>query len=172
MDLKLNKKIILLFIFNKMINLTKTIYVEPKFLNKNVRENILQVLKDNVNEDCTKDYGYILNIKNYKIIKSEQDIYTLEFEARTLKPEKDKEYTCKVCMITKDGIFGVIDDKQKILIPSSKMKEYKYNDIKNNFTNMESEINIDNMLDVKVTDVMYSDKRLSCIGILLFKKIK
>ena len=52
-----------------MINLTKTIYLEPKFLNKSVRENILQVLKDTVNEDCTKDYGYILSIKDYTIMK-------------------------------------------------------------------------------------------------------
>ena len=75
-------------------------------------------------------------------------------------------------MITKDGIFGIIDDKQKILIPSSKMKDYKYNASKNNFIDKKSEINIDDILDVKVTDVMYSDKRFSCIGTLLFKRIK
>lgn len=153
-----------------MINLTKTIYLEPKYLNENVKENILQVLKDTVNYDCTKEYGYILSVKEYKIIKSEQDIYTLKFKAKTLKPEKGKEYICEVCMITKDGIFGIIDGKQKILIPTTKMKNYKYNTKNNNFNIENSVININDLLHVKVTDIMYSEKRFSCIGSLLCLK--
>ena len=94
------------------IIIQKRICLEPEFLNTNLKKNIFDKLKKTTNNECSKEFGYILNIvklikivDNYVSNASSEIVFEVMFEIETLKPEIDKVFTGEVCMIFGGGIF-------------------------------------------------------------------
>jgi DNA-directed RNA polymerase subunit E'/Rpb7 len=149
----------------------RRISLESKHLDSKLYDNIFNKLKTTTKNDCTQEYGYILdiirivNIKNHKIGRANScNIFNIEFEAETLKPEPGKKFRGKVCMIYNDGIFVIIKNKQKMLIPKNLLTDYDF--ISNTYVNKKTEktIHVDDEIDVIVTACKYNKKSFGCFG--------
>ena len=145
----------------------RRVYLEPKYLDSNLHSHLLQKLRDSIVGECTKEYGHILSItKITEILSNEDTVFTLRFEAKTLKPEIGKILEGKVCMIFKDGIFMKIADKQKLLIPSLSLKDYTYDEESCSYTKEKNIITLNSVIKAKITAVKYDKQNFSCVGTL------
>lgn len=153
----------------------KRICLEPEFLNSNLKKNIFDRLKKSTVNECSKEYGYILDIvklikikDNYVSNATSEIVFEVMFEIETLKPEIDKVFTGDVCMIFVGGIFLNIKNKIKVLIPITSMKEYKFDQTNKIFIKKDKTvIKQGDVLNVKITGIKYSKKNYSCFGDLV-----
>ena len=124
---------------SEVITLQRKITLESEFLNKDIKKNILNKLKESIVNECNQDYGYFLNIIKLKKISSSdissncENVFIVEFEAEILKPAVGKKFDGDVCMILLSGIFLDIQNKLKVLIPTTTLKNYSFNQIENCF---------------------------------------
>ena len=158
------------------IIIQKRICLEPEFLNTNLKKNIFDKLKKTTNNECSKEFGYILNIvklikivDNYVSNASSEIVFEVMFEIETLKPEIDKVFTGEVCMIFGGGIFLNIKNKIKVLIPLTSIKDYKFIQSEKILRKCEDEIKQGDILNVKITGIKYSKKNYNCFGELVDK---
>lgn len=157
---------------NKTI-IEKRVSLNPSFLGKNYKNALIKKIKDLCENDCTQEYGYIIEVKMLNKIKdnyisnvNSDILFNVEFEAITLKPEIGSIFTDKVCMVYNCGIFVNIKDKMKVLIPLTSLKEYKFDSNKKIFYNKETKKEIQEGCDITViiTGLKYSKKNFSCYG--------
>lgn len=149
------------------IIIERRIYIEPKYLDTNLMEHLLKKIKEITTNECTKEYGHILSVNKLVEITGNIDtIFTVKFEATTLKPEPGKKFDAVVCMVYKDGIFVNIAGKQKMLIPVSNLVNYKFNEAENVYINTETKnkISIGNTISIQVTAAKYNNQNFSCVG--------
>lgn len=158
------------------INLIKKrICLEPEYLDSNYKTYLFKKIKDNIQNECNREYGYFINLK--KIVKIEDNsitsnseiIFNVEFEVETLLPEKDKEFECIICMIFVSGIFVNVKNKLKILLPISELSNYSYDHASNSFLSKDknskyNSLKKDDVINVKILDLKYSKKQFSCFG--------
>jgi DNA-directed RNA polymerase subunit E'/Rpb7 len=84
----------------------RRVCLEPRFLDSNIRQHILDKVSEDVSEECTQKNGYILNVSRIvRIISSEGAIFIVELEAETFKPIGGAEVEGTVCMVYQDGIL-------------------------------------------------------------------
>tara|TARA_A100001011_G_scaffold400150_1_gene512732 strand:- start:2611 stop:3096 length:486 start_codon:yes stop_codon:yes gene_type:complete len=160
----------------EVITIQKKIILESSLLNSNILENLFLKLKENITCDCTKEYGYILNVVEIKRIldhkierSNSNNIFFVEFTAEVLKPKEGLEIEGIICMIYKDGIFLNIMEKQKMLIPKSNLANYKFEESGKKFVHIENDKSLKNGDQVKaiITAVGYDNKKYSCFGKLI-----
>jgi DNA-directed RNA polymerase subunit E'/Rpb7 len=158
------------------VTLEKRVCIDNDKLNKNIHEHILTKLKESTINDCTKEHGYILDIKKIINIKDNyisnvncDTIFLVEFLAQTLKPEIGKKFDGQVCMVFPGGIFLNIKDKQKVLIPISTLNNYTYDLINKNFKNFKKIIKEGDTIKVEITGTKYSKQSFSCFGNMIEK---
>ena len=149
----------------------RRICIEHDKLNKDVCSSIFEKIKEITNNECTKEYGYILGVKRLVKIKDNyisnvncDNIFIVLFEAYTLKPEVGKKFKGKVCMLFNGGIFLNIENKQKVLIPVSSLKNYNFDAPKKIFENGDKKISVDDEINVEITGTKYSKQSFSCFG--------
>ena len=157
-----------------IVKLKKRILLESKYLSSDINKYICQNLIKITENECSKDYGYIIEI--IKIIDIQEheigrvnfdNIFTVLFEAKILNPVPDTEFDAIVCLIYKDGIFVNIHNKQKMLIPRKNIEEYDFNEVKNRYETKTSQIKLDDKVRVKITASQYRKKSFSCFGTLI-----
>ena len=156
------------------VTLEKRIILESKYLTRDIKQHICNKLVEITKEECSKDYGYIieiikiLDIKGHEIGRVNFDnIFTVIFEAYILNPVAGAEFEGTVCLIYKDGIFVNIYDKQKMLIPRDNIQDYVFDENKNIYIKGDVIISQDSKLKVKVTASQYRKKSFSCFGTLI-----
>ena len=143
----------------------KKVFLDPKYLDSNITRHLLNVIKKSTKDECTKEYGYILSIKRLvDIIDNEDNVFTVKFEAETLKPEASNTYSGVVCKVYKDGIFIDIAGKQKIMVPAMSLPEWTYKEDKSSFVKEDKCINEGSNVDVTVTASQYNKNSFSCFG--------
>ena len=149
--------------------ITKDIILEAKYLNNNIRENIIDKIRE-LKDSCTEEYGYIIdinndvNIINNKIIDNTGDIlFKIKFGAKVLKPVIGMELNAKINMVFNHGIFCQYLNLP-ILIPYTKLAEYEYIDKK--FKKGGDELQIGDDINIKITDIRYHNKNINCIASL------
>lgn len=152
----------------------KRICIEPEFLDSNIEQNIFNKLKKSTVNQCSKEFGYILDIvklieikDNYISNASSEIVFEVMFEIETLKPEIDKIFTGDVCMIFVGGIFLNIKNKIKVLIPITTMKDYKFIQSEKIFKKDKIVIKQGDVLNVKITGIKYQKKNYNCYGELV-----
>ena len=158
-----------------IVNIEKKITIDSQYLNSNLKNNILNKLKNITKDECSKDYGYYIDVKNFLKIKDNyissncENIFLIEFKAELLKPEAGKIFEGNVCMIFCGGIFLNVLNKLKVLIPISSILNYEFNSTKNTFINKKTlkTINKDDKLKVSITGTKYSKQNFSCFGVLV-----
>lgn len=157
---------------SETITLERKICMDSEFLNKDIKKNIFEKLKEITKDECTQEYGYFLNIIKLKRIKDNyispncENVFIVEFEAEVLKPAVGKKFEGDVCMIYPSGIFLNIKNTQKVLIPTTTLKNYSFNQADNCFVHKKTKkkINIEDKLTVIITGSKYSKKAFSCFG--------
>jgi DNA-directed RNA polymerase subunit E'/Rpb7 len=151
----------------------KRICLHSKYLDQNIMKYLFSKLEELTNSSCSYEHGHILKIEkiieivDHEIGRADTDnIFTVKFEAQILKPEKGIEMTGKVCMIYKDGIFINVMNKQKILIPRSKLSEYIFLEIDNIYqhNNNKKIIKLNDILTAVVIVAGYTNQSYSCFG--------
>jgi len=160
----------------KTILIERRICLEPKYLNKNYKEYLFNVLCDQTLFECTNEFGYILkinkitSIKNHEISRSGSEIvFLIQFEADILKPEVNDIMEGEICMIYKYGIFIIILNKQKMLIPSNLLKNYTFDEVNNVFIHSNDNniiIKKGDIIKAKVVAVQFNKQHFSCFGTL------
>ena len=156
----------------------KRICLESRFLDSNYEQHLLNKANQDTKNECSQKYGFIIRIiKIHKILDHEinrvnaDNVFTVKFEAETLKPEPDKIFRGSVCMVYKDGIFINVLNKQKILIPAYVLTDnYSFNNEKNLYignNDPDDIIKEGTILDVKITASQYNNFNFSCFGTIV-----
>ena len=158
---------------NNVVKIERKICVESKFLSRDLKNYIFTKLKESVINECSKEYGYFLNIIKLNEIKDNyissncENIFIIVFEAETLKPEVGKVFEGTVCMIFSGGIFINIQNKIKVLIPVSSIQDYEYNNTKKCFEKKSRTIKENDILSVMISGTKYSKQTYSCFGTIV-----
>lgn len=152
----------------KNVIITRRVYLDPKFLDSNIMDHLLKRCSELSVGECTKEHGHILSVgRIIKVLGNEDTIFTVQFEAETLKPKIDDKLSGKVCMLYRDGIFVQVSDKQKMLIPAILIKGYTYDDSSHTYSNGKKKIMEGDVIQAIVTASQYSKQNFSCIGSLV-----
>ena len=147
--------------------ITRRVYLEPRYLDQNIMDHLLVKITEMTFGECTKEYGHIISVERIiEIVNNEDTIFTVRFEAETLKPETGNKYTGVVCMVYKDGIFINVAEKQKMLIPSITLRGYTFEDVSGSYTKGNKRIKEGDEIKVVVTAVKYNKQSFSCVGSL------
>jgi DNA-directed RNA polymerase subunit E'/Rpb7 len=149
------------------ILIQRRVCLEPRFLDSNIRQHILNKVSNDTTEECTQEHGYILEILHLvRIVSSEGTIFLVELEAETFKPVGGAEVEGTVCMVYHDGIFINIRDKQKMLIPTSTLPEHSFDEVTRAFHMGDTTIMVGDTVRAVVTAAKYSNGKFSCFGSL------
>ena len=147
--------------------ISRRIYLEPQFLDENIMSHLFSKIVQITAKECTKDHGHILSVNRLvKVVNNEDTIFTVQFEAETLKPTVGDKLSGNVCMLYKDGIFVQVSEKQKMLIPSLSIKGYVYDETTHTYSNGKKKIKEGDKIHAIVTASQYSKQNFSCIGCL------
>ena len=149
----------------------KRVCIDNEYLNDDLYKHILTKIKEITDNECTKEHGYIIDVKKIIRIKDNyisnvncDNIFIIEFEAETLKPEIGKRFLGDVCMIFPGGIFLTVKNKQKVLIPISTLQNYTYVPSDKMFKNDKKNIKEGDNIMVEITGTKYSKQNFSCFG--------
>ena len=149
----------------------RRICIGHDYLYRDIKDALLDKIKEVTLNECTKDHGYILSVKKIVTIKDNyisnancDNIFTVLFEAETLKPENGSILQGEVCMIFNGGIFLNVKNKQKILIPLTNLKAYVFDHTKKQFVKGYKIIKEGDIIDIVITGTKYSKQSFSCFG--------
>lgn len=139
--------------YYQKITIQRNIIIDSKFINKNLNENILNVLKNDIEEKCIAE-GYIQKDSIKILQRSIGSVLTNSFKANVsyhvnasvnvCNPPKDSILKTKVVGMNKSGIL-CISEPLNILVIKNLLK-------KNEFDN----INIGDIISVKVKDKKFN----------------
>lgn len=153
------------------IVIERRICLEPKYLDSNVRSHLLKKVYEQTKDECTEENGHLLEIKDLKKIVSNRIspatsdiVFTIQFEAIMLKPEKGKKLSGTVCMVFQAGVFIEVMGILKVLIPITSMPGYKLNKTGSVFTKGLKRIKEGDIVTVCISEVTYKDKEFSSFG--------
>ena len=160
---------------------TRKVCIDPEFLDYNIKKHISDKLKLSLSNECTKEHGYFLTVNkiikildnyistdcrvhdDHRISSNCQNIFTVLFEAETLKPEKQKVFEGVVTTILSAGISVTIRDKLKVLIPSP-INGFQFDLTSKSYKNDTTTIKQGDKIKVKILNLKYSEKSFKCYG--------
>lgn len=156
-----------------IVTIEKRLCIDPTFLGKNLHRKLFEFLKESTKNECTKENGYVIDIKRIKQIKNNyisgnncEIIFELDIDAEILKPEINKIFTDKVCMLFSGGVFIDIQNKFKVLIPLSSLYNFIFDQelklFKNEITSVIIQEN--DSVNVKITGIKFAKNNFSCFG--------
>ena len=89
-----------------IVTIEKRVCVNPSFLGKKLNSELFNFLKEITKNECTKENGYIIEIRKINRIKNNyisgnncEIIFEIDVDAVVLNPEINKMFTDKVCMV-------------------------------------------------------------------------
>lgn len=149
----------------------KRLFIEHNYLDNDIINHIYIKLCETTQDECDKEIGYILKInKNIKIIDMFSSpvngdiIAIIDFEALTLKPETGQILKGIICMIFSNGIFVNVENKQKVLIPLTNLKEFKYDNQSKTFYDDNTVLKSGDIIEFIIEGVKYSKNSFNCFG--------
>lgn len=157
--------------------LTRQISMRPEELSGNIKNNIKNKLENIIKfGECSYDNGFMLEIKriinynnNYISNATNMIVFTVVFEAITLNPKIGSIMEGKVISVHSSGVFVEIKERIKVLISESNMNGMLYDCAKSIYESKNESIKKGDVLKIKITDIRYQNKKISCIGTLLKK---
>jgi len=157
----------------KYVLLKKKVCLKPEFLSKDYKKYLFNEIQNTFKNECTKEIGYILDIIKIKSIKDNyisnncEIVLLVEVLVKVLKPEINKIFQDKVCMIFSGGIFLDIKEKFKVLIPQNSLSDYTFNSKTKSFVKDDIQISEGDIIKVKITGFKYNKNNFSCFGELV-----
>jgi len=152
----------------------RRICLEPQFLDSNIMNHVFEKVKRSVQNECTKEHGYIIEVTrvvgisdNWISSANSDIVFNVVFEAEVLKPEIGLLLEGDVCMIFPNGILLNIQTKMKFLIPLGSLNGYQFNSLSMCYENGDSKIEKGDVLTVEVVEIKYKDQNFMCFGNLV-----
>lgn len=152
----------------------RRICLEPQFLDSNIMEHLFEKVKTSVQNECTKEYGYVISVKrivgitdNWISSANSDIVFNVVFEAETLKPEVGLQLQGNVCMIFPNGILLDIQNKFKFLVPLESLKEYELDRVSMCYEKGDTKIKNGDELTVEVVEIKYKEQSFMCFGNLI-----
>jgi DNA-directed RNA polymerase subunit E'/Rpb7 len=157
-----------------ILNIQKRVCINPEFLDKNIKTSLFNYIKKSIKNECDKEFGYVINViklvkilDNYVSNNNCELIFEVKIKAEMLKPEINKVFSDKICMIFSGGIFIDICGKFKVLIPLSSLNDFKFEPSNKSFNLDKLCIKEGDEIKVKITGIKYSKQNFSCFGELV-----
>jgi DNA-directed RNA polymerase subunit E'/Rpb7 len=160
-------------VMSEICIIEKKVCLKPEFLSKDYKKYLLDEIKKTFKNECSKEIGYILDIVKIKSIKDNyissncEIVLIVEVLVKVLKPEINKIFQDKVCMIFSGGIFLDIKEKFKVLIPQNSLLDYTFDSKTKSFVKDDIQISEGDIIKVKITGFKYNKNNFSCFGELL-----
>ena len=161
------------------IIIKRQVSLKPEELSGCVKNNIMKKLESIIKTgECSYDNGYILEIKrilnfnnNYISNATNMIVFTVVFEAITLNPKIGSLLNGTVVSIHTSGIFVEIKEKIKVLVSESNMDGmiYDVNTLTYISKVRKGVVKKNDIVSIKISDIRYQNKKISCIGILIKK---
>lgn len=152
-----------------LVTIRRSISLSPEYFDTNIRKHLLNKLKEETKNECTQENGYIVAVKKLvRVISNSissttsETIFDLEFQAETIKPVVDQEFSAEVCMVFSEGILAEVKNKLKVLIPMHYIEGYEFSNSR--LSKGEKVIQKSSDIDILVTSAKYSDGAFSCIA--------
>lgn len=158
---------------NSQTTVVKHLIVEPQYISQQKLHNyILHKFRKQSELECSKDYGYILNVhSNFEILRNHisnatsNPIFTVKFTIENLKPEIGSIFVGPVCMIFNKGVFISVLNKLKIFIPIDENSGYKFVQATNSFVlNQNKKIDSNSVLTCEIIGMKYTNHKFNCVG--------
>lgn len=156
---------------NKIIRLTKDIELHPKYLNSNIANNILEILKST--KICSESIGIVTEIQKIQKIQSisisqvtKFPVFRINFMANVVLPQKNVITESKITMIFQQGIF-LESDHVKFLVPVSELEGYEYSELTNFFYRGDIILKVGDIINIKIIDIKYEKNSFNCIATLI-----
>jgi DNA-directed RNA polymerase subunit E'/Rpb7 len=154
----------------------KSICLEPEYLSKNLMQSLIEKARTTWVGKCTKEDGYIINIKSIISIKNNyispsttSIVFILKLSAEVLKPMIDDVLEGHATMVLQQGIFVSVEEKLNILVPFSKLDEYDFDKIDNIFKKKDEPLKTirkGDRVEIKISAIRYEKNGFNCIGTL------
>ena len=161
-------------VMSEICVIEKKVCLKPEYLSKNYRKYLFDEIKNTFKNECSREIGYILDIIKIKSIKDNyissnncEIILIVELLVKVLKPDNNKIFRDKVCMIFSGGIFLDIKEKFKVLIPLNSLAEYNFDSKTKSFIKDDIKISEGDIIKVKITGFKYNKNNFSCFGELV-----
>lgn len=150
----------------EITTIRKRVTIEPKYFTSKIHNHILTKLKEVISSECTEKYGFAVEVVDdlITVVENSGNTFLIEFQATTLKPEKDKKLTGKICMIFKDGIFIEVLERQKVLVSRQNLTDYVFDEISKTYTKGKKVLAEDSTITVKILNTKYKNNSYSCFG--------
>lgn len=155
--------------------LTKNIILEPKHLTPNIKEYIFSELKKKYEKVCCDESGLIISIDRIITIdniinKDSINItFMVQFEAHTIKPEKNMKISFIPTLILSKGIFGKLYENINFFIPETTLLDtgYKFDNDTSSFTHEQKDtITCKTEVNVTIDQLKYDTLKYNCIVLL------
>jgi DNA-directed RNA polymerase II subunit RPB7 len=134
-------------------------------------------MKFRFEKTCTNKEGYIVSIDSIEkihgnIISSgdSMTVFDVSFNAVTMKPAIGDVLDGTVCMVEPYGVLVHIHEKLQVLVLSTNMKKYMFNEAEDgkeeSYTTENKSITKGSVLKISLDKIKYEKKKYSCIGSL------
>jgi len=156
----------------KTVELTKSLAVSPAELNSNIIKNIIYLLKQKYEKNCSEDDGLIisiddiLDITNVVSKDSCSVIFNIRFLATVIKPERQTKISFKPSLIIPKGIFGKLFENISLFIPESNLTKQKWSFDSDTFTRENQTVTKESLIEVTITDIKFNVSKYNCICML------
>jgi len=149
--------------------LTKSVHLEPKHLNKHIKEFIFSELKLKYEKTCSNEVGVIISVD--EIISMDNLInkdsititFMVTFYAKTVKPEKEMIFSFIPTLILSKGIFGKLYENINFFIPESNLIQSGYTFESDKFVNKNDTIDSNTEISAKIEQLKYDTIKYNCI---------
>lgn len=155
------------------IKLRKKICLRPNLFDNDLNVHLYDKLNKSLNGTCTRKDGYIISVdRKINVIDNEVTadgsiLFDVEFTVHTLKPEKGQLLKGETCMIFQDGIFVEVENNMKVLVPSTKIDQLKFDKKSGTFKGKNKSICLGDNITVKVDQIRYDLSGFKIIGVLV-----
>jgi DNA-directed RNA polymerase subunit E'/Rpb7 len=155
----------------EIITLKRKILIPPNLLDSNIREHLYDEIKKRFLRSCSKEHGYILEIKSldsYETstmgVSCHYPNFMTTFTVLKLQPIVGSILESKITMPFEEGILAD-SGPLAIMIPKGCTNGYVFDHSSSSFINLDNDrLNIGSSIKVQLTQCEYTEKSYKCIG--------
>lgn len=151
----------------------KNIPVEPQYLNKNLKQYILNYANENIDLISNEELGQVIDVidviscdDNYISPADSMIIFKTILSVNVIKPLQNEIYDCEINILQDCVVFGKIKGVIRVLII---MDSVVFNNENMTYESEDKKtiISMGDIVKVRIKCVRYKEKKFDCFGNLL-----
>lgn len=155
-------------------SILKSIKIHPSKLTSNLKNHIMDVLKETYENKCILNIGYIIEVLKIENIQSSfisransEIILNVKFNINYIEPKVDSILQVKVChVIEEHGILCRINNI-RIIVAKNTLSDFNFNRKSKSFTKENTSIKLDDQIKVQIKGVKFSNDIYNCFASLV-----